>query len=80
MKTFIFGIKTIDGECYKLRKCLTEAQVITSPAPLKDQVGCTIHLVGCYYRAVGWPEMERFLLYNRAAMGINIINREWDDD
>lgn len=80
MKTFIFGKTFKDGEYYKQRQFLTQADVITSSWPLKDQIGCTLHLVGPYYLAEKWPEMEAFLLNNRQKLGINILNREWDCD
>lgn len=80
MKTFIFGKTLKDGEYYKLRQFLTQADVITSPYPLKNHPGCTVHLIGPYYLAEKWPEMEEFLLNNRQKMGINIMNMEWDCD
>jgi hypothetical protein len=80
MITFIFGKTFREGLYYKERQFLTKAVVITNPWPLVDQAGCTLHLVGPYYLAEKWPEMEVFLLNNRKELGINVINKEWDCD
>jgi hypothetical protein len=80
VKTFIFGKTFTDGEYYKQRQFITQADVITGFTPLKEQAGCTLHLVGPYYLSKNWPELELFLIHNREKLGINVINREWDYD
>lgn len=79
-KTFVLGKDYKAGNDYKENHFMTQAVVITDVWPLKDQIGCTLCLVGPYYLAESWPEISEFLLNNRATMGICVMNKEWDYD